>query len=386
MSVTASEHITVIPFSNDALSAVKTTFVAFEQPFPERAGRFERQFDALHRNCAVVMLTDTWPNAYHDSFSWKRVKKLIQEYGDPQERYTDGVWPETALYQTNVAQMFKLDETIRYRPHMWLYALYWDTCANPIRAADDMEISPEAGIVVPDRNVYPVSYPEPKLGPAEIPLTVIVIVGRDERPVVNASGIPPKAEVIVLQCFDDEVSTPRGTVIDCRDVPLGAAFNRALAASHGRRIAVCYANDISLGRFERQLKDDVDMSLGTVRCDSDEVEGWGLYGFTHTVDKPTRQLGTMMFTRRALERYAAHPDMDDGFDYDLYLRVLTDPSMSVAYHEKPLVQGFPNSCPYGHVYTQHVYNDAANRIRYGKVYHAWSYRAGPLDQHLRKGE
>jgi len=384
--VTVPEHVTVIPFSNDALRAVETTFVAFEQPFPERAGRYERQLEALHRNCAVVMLTDTWPNAYHDSFSWKRVKKLIQEYGDPQKRYTDGVWPETALYQTNVAQMFELDESIRYRPLMWLYALYWHTCANPIRAADDMEISPEAGIVVPDRNIYPVTYPAPQLAAPEIPLTVLVFVDRGDPPIVRTAGIPPEAQVIVLRCAGDDVQTSRGQVLDCRDVPLGAAFNRALALTHGRRIAICRTGDLPVQRFARQLKDDVDMSLSVVQCDDGEVDGWGLYGFTDTVDAPTRQLGTLMFKRRALERYAAHPDMHDGFDYDLYLRVLTDTAMSVAYHERPLVCGRRSTTPYGRTYTQQVYNDAANRIRYGKVYHAWSYRAGSLEQQLRTGE
>ncbi|HSN70896.1 MAG TPA: hypothetical protein VLT59_05275 [Steroidobacteraceae bacterium] len=383
--MTVSNLVTVIPFKNDALRAVTTPFVAFEQPFPERAGRFERQLDALHRNCAVVMLTDTWPNAYHDALSWKRVKGLIQGYGAPQERYTDGVWPESALYQTTVAQMFELDESIRYRPLMWLYALYWDTCANPLRAADDMEISPEAGIVVPDRNIYPVTYPTPKLGEPEVPLTLIVFVDRDDKPVVGAEELPPDTQVIVLQCAA-EVTTSCGEVIDCRDVPLGTAFNRALAASRGRRIAICRAGDRQLRRFDIQLKDDVDMSLSTIRCEDHTLDGWGMYSFTYTVDAPTRQLGTLMFTRRALERYAAHPDMDDGFDYDLYLRVLTDSDMSVAYHETPLVQGYKSVRPYGRIYTQQVYNDAANRIRYGKVYHAWSYRAGPLEQRLRASE
>lgn len=384
------DFVTVIPFDDEALRVVTTPFVAFEQPFESRAGRFERQKEVMFCNSPVVVLTDTWPDAHHDALNWSRGQEILKLYGQPQPRFTPCMWPESAMYVTDIAKMFKIDERIRYRPPMWFFSQYFEQCVDlqnePKRNDDDAEISPDAGIRVYDRNIYPVEYPKLKLAPVETDLTVIVIYDWDDSAMLDPKSVPKGAEILIAKCRPMWINADIGRIFDCSGMPVGAAFNRLVQLAHGKRIAVHRPSARSNDRWNRQLKDDADLSLSTIQLDRDAIEGWGMYSFTHVVDKPTRQLGTMMFSRKALERHAAHPDMPDGFDYDLYLRMMLDEELEVVYHETPLVHDRKNLCPYGRQYTQQVYNDAANRLRYGKAFHAWSYRTGPVDEQLPSAE
>ncbi len=61
----ADPRVTVVPMLNDALQAVKTPYVAFEHPFKDRPGRFERQADYLDEYGTQYTWTigDVWPAA-----------------------------------------------------------------------------------------------------------------------------------------------------------------------------------------------------------------------------------------------------------------------------------------------------------------------------------
>lgn len=376
--------MTVIPFSNVALRDVKTPFVAFEHPFQDRAGRFERQVDAMRLNTSVILFTDTWPDAFHDPFVSGRTRDALMAYGLPQKRYAHCLWPETALYQTDVARLFVVDETIKYRPHVHFFCQYWSACSEALRTADDVDLSMEAGICVPDRNIYAVDYPAPRLSKEKCQLSVIVLIERGNTFKIRRSDFPYGAEIIIVNCTTTNVDTDGLAVIDCSMMPTGAAFNVAVAEAHGKFIAIHKAGNTTGQRFDVQMSDDVDLSIVPIR-NGDKLEGWSSFGFTQLTDVPNGQAGGLMFSRRSLSTYSAQPTMHAGFDYDLYLRIVADQSMSLAYHDDICIDGPVYTNPYGTLYTQQVYNDAANRLRYGKVYHAWAIRPGPVDVGLRPG-
>ena len=144
--------LTVIPMTNEALQAVKTPFMAFEQPFPERAGRFERQLEAFRESVAAVMLTDTWPDALHDAAAFAKNSDALNAVGAPVTGDVRLVWPETAIYKTAVAQLYEIDEHVIYRPHMHFFGCVREHCTGHWTA--ECGVSPEAAISVPDRGIY----------------------------------------------------------------------------------------------------------------------------------------------------------------------------------------------------------------------------------------
>lgn len=350
-----NDQITIIPLDDEALHSVTTPFVAFEHGFKTRIAWVERMLEAFKRVTARVLLGDTWPDAQHDPISWGRVSEKMKVYDHPQTRYDLCFWPETAIYYTGVAQMYHVDPTIKYRPHMHFFGQYFDACtvhARRICKGDDIDASPEGIIYVDDRNIYPVEYPALSFPPIEQQLSIVAVgqqITRCER------------DAQVVHVSDDP------------SVPLGARFNEALSKTTGEWIVVLAGGYVDVGeRIDKQLADNADLSMGAVDVRSGK-EMWIPYGYSQTVDEPTGQLATMMFRRRVFQKLGGMCEsMSVGFDYDLYLRLLADRDLSLAYHTEPLVEGSAYDCPYGRAYTQNVYNDAANRIRYTKGYHGRS--------------
>ena len=224
-----------------------------------------------------------------------------------------------------------------------------------------MDILPEGVIYAKDRQIYPLAYPKLQLQPETCELTVIVF---GERKNIACAEIPDDAEVIEVE----DVS--------------GRSFNRAMEQAHGRFVALCQDGDIvTPERFAIQLQDDADLSLSPIESEQ-EHPAWSIRGYTQEADRPSNQLSTMMFRRSIFEELeGAHPDMTDGFDYDLYVRLVSDHRFEIAYHADTLVSRelFLED---GAVYTQQVYNDAVNRVRYTKDYHAPSIRARGLDERI----
>lgn len=343
------DNLTIIPMTNAALRAVDTPFVAFEHAFKTRPAWHLRQMEGFRRNSAFVMLGDTWPDAYHAPVSWGVVSNTLKSYDKPQSRHSVSVWPETAIYHTGVAKMFAIDESIRYRPQMQFFGQYYDSCAFDIRHGDDVEISPEAAIYVDDRNIYPVTYPTLYLPPAQMQLSV-VSVGEDE------SQLP--SDLHVVQMSDD------------RTIPAGKRFNDAVLQTASEYVAVVVAGYTNvLDRLELQLRDRAALSLGAV-ITPDGLEQWLPQNHVQLSDVPSGQLATMMFHRSVFERLGgACEELPEGFEYDLFLRVVSAGDLPLAYHTDGLVRGEPYVCRNGAAYTQQVYNDAANRLRYTKGYH-----------------
>lgn len=345
--------LTIIPASDAALHAVTTPFVAFEHDFDTRAAWAERQLEAFQRTTARVLLGDTWPDAHHDPMQWGRSSKVLQKYGTRSSRYDVRVWPETAIYHTGVAQLYNVDPTIHYRPQMHFFSQYIEPCSKQILEGDDVDMSPEAIIKVPDRNIYEVQYPVVKLPARECQLSIIAIGSPDlaDRP----------ADSQVVELSGDE------------SLPTGARFNLALERAAGEYIAVAVEGYTNLPRrFEQQLEYASDLSIGAVNTGGGQ-ELWTPYACMQYTDAPTGQLATMMFHRRVFERLGgACRDMSEGFGYDLFVRSLGEPDLSWTCHYKGLVRGEPYVCRSGKTYLQEVYNDVANRVRYTKGYHARS--------------
>lgn len=354
------EIITIIPPKADALDRVTTPFVAFEHPFEDRVGRFERQIESMVRYTPVIVVGDTWPDSFHDPMSWGRFKALFKQYRKPQPRWSACIWPESAIYATGIAKMLGVNEAVRYRPQLWTFCQFFDQCNT--NREDDIDILPEGSIYVDDRMIYPLAYPKLKLQPEACELSVIVF---GNPKVVSGVSTPGDAEIIIV-----------------KEAPSGRVFNEAVEKARGHFIAVCQEADrIAADRFVCQLKDDVDFSLSPV-ASSSRIPPWSIRGYTQSADVPNNQLSTWMFRRSIFEQLeGAHPDLTAGFDYDLYVRIVSDHRFSVAYHADSFVWR-KYELPFGLTYTQQVYNDAVNRIRYTKDYHALSVRARDLGKRI----
>ena len=356
-----TEYITVIPMTNAALRSVRTPFVSFEQPFENLPARFERQLLAMTRNTASVLLGGTWPDAYHDPIQWGRSSELLKAYFVPRTRYIQALWPETAVYNTSVARLFTIDESIRYRPQMHFFCQYYDACAPAIRAGDDMDLSPEAAIFAPDRNIYEVSYPKIVLPPVDRKLSVLQF------------GAGSIAESLTDQVLLDAAQLIGVSADDA--LPLGLRFNQAVEQSTGEYIVVTDARYVNRDtRFSLQLADEADLSMSAISA-SGAREAWVPYGYAQDTDTPTGQLATMVFHRRVFEQLGgACVDLSHGFEYDLFVRILNAQNLTLAYHNDPLVSGPSYVCADGKTYLQQVYNDAAARIRLTKGYHVRTVR------------
>ena len=261
------ELVTVAPMTAAALQRVTTPFVAFEHPLVDRVGRFERQIESMTRYMPVIVLGDTWPDSFHDPMRWARMTEIYETYTKPQERWASCVWPETALYSTNIAKLLGVNEQVRYRPQLWTFCQFFEKCN--LRRSDDIDMLPEGVIYVDDRMLYPLTYPKLQLQPETCELTVVIFGSRSD---VAGALLPDGAEVI-----------------EVADQPSGAAFNRAIMQAHGRFVAICQAGDtLAPTRFEQQLEDDADLSLSSIET-SGKTFAWSLRGYTQRVSRFRRR-------------------------------------------------------------------------------------------------
>lgn len=346
--VDVHDLVTVVPNDPSALSSVDTPFVAFEHPFKDCAGRFERQINSIGRYNAAVLLGDTWPDTHYVCITSSDLQRLYSIYRKPQDRWTQCLWPETAIYTAGVAKFIGVNPGIHYRPQLWTFCRYIELCS---KNGEDIDILSEGTICVKNRSVYPLAYPVISLSEEKCRLTILYY--GDQTGISGLEG-------------DDTQLIYMGA-----GKPDGATFNLGLAAAHGRFIAVCREGDeIDPDRFKQQIKADADL----VMC---PVEGggssWLPYRYTHRVDEPSEQLSSILFRREIFEHIgAAHPTLTVGFEYDLFVRIVSDKRMSIVNQSIPLVRREKRiESP---VYAQQVYNDAANRVRYSKDYHAPAIR------------
>lgn len=345
--------VTVVPNDPKALAAVSTPFVTFEHPFKDRYSRFERQLEGMGRYNVGILFGDTWPDSYHDKMNWGEFHDVTGSYWKPQKKWSRAIWPETALYVTGVAKLLGVNPTVKYRPQMWTFCRFYEKCRVN---QEDVDLLNEGTIYVQDRNIYPLTYPKLQLQPDQRELTIFWY---GKKPCSDLYQLPKDTEVLHSQ-----------------EEPNGNNFNRLVEQASGKYIAIHRDGDMSVSeRFKIQLGAAADLVLCPVAGGG---APWLIRGYTQTVDTPSEQLSSMMIRRSALASTGgAHPEMTAGFDYDLFVRMSVDPTISIAHLSETLIAR-DLKCPYGHVYTQQVYNDAANRVRYTKDYHALSVRRRSL--------
>lgn len=344
------DNVSIIPPTAAALAAVETPFVSFTHPFKVRIGSIERQIEAMRCYMAIITLGDVWPDSFHDALNWGRTHPLFATYTQPQERWCICLWPETAVYMTDTAKLLGVNESVKYRPQLWTFCQYFEKFSTGEDC--DFDVLPEGSIYVADRQLYPATYPMLELLPEDRELSIVALGGRPRGPTPN------DAEII----YHPDIS--------------GDAFNWAMQQATGRYVMCMQGGDRQLNdRAVRQLEDAADLSLGAIMLENGELKSWGLRDYTFRTDLPVEQFGTMMFRRDVFRTIpGAHPDMTAGFDYDLYVRIVSDARFDVVMHRAPLIERV-QTFPYGQVYTQQVYNDAANRVRYERDYHAVAVRA-----------
>lgn len=350
-----NSFVTIIPNDPVALEQVTTPFVSFVHPLTDRIGRFERQIESMARYNVGILLGDTWPDSYHDRINWVRTHQTLDKYTEPQTRWATVLWPETALYVTGVAKMLGVNASIRYRPQLWTFCQFFEKCRNN---SEDIDLLNEGTIYSSDRSVYPLSYPQLSLQEEQYSLSIFWY-GATE---FNRDGLKLPHDIEILSAGDV--------------TPDGENFNRLVEKAHGRYIAVCRDGDtIVPSRFNLQMDAKADLCISPVVAGGSP---WLLRGYTQVADTPSEQLSTMMIRRDVFNRVGgAATELTAGFDYDLFVRICADSRNSVAYISEPLVAR-ELSLPCGSVYTQQVYNDAANRVRYTKDYHAIAVRERPL--------
>ena len=379
------DDLTVIPMTNEALQAVTTPFVAFEQPFPERAGRFERQLEALSESVAALMLTDTWPDSLHDSTIFSKNGAALDAVGKPATVDSRLVWPETAVYKTNVAQLYEIDERVFYRPHMHFFGRVRDNITG--HWAAECGISPEAAIRVPDRGIYELGKSAQAVALSDESKRVTGILVIDHLTTVHPETLQSwqaqserSKELIVVLCGGDQktvLSAVRAADIVIDASPMDApsdAFNLALEQAHGTYVVLVDPIGVSLReRLEYQCDCDVDVSAVVAFRDYELA----LHTHSWKSGMPGAIEFSLMFHRRVFERTGGmYPTLPVGFVYDKFLQAQQHYDLSFAMLRQQLIGNIDYPYPYGRVYSQQVYTDVFRRrlIKDGE-FHAWSLRS-----------
>ena len=379
------EDLTVIPMTNDALQAVKTPFMAFKQPFPERAGRFERQLEAFRMSMAVVHLTDTWPDATYDTITFGRTNKALSDVGQPVDGTAWIVWPETAIYKTEVAQLYKIDERIRYRPQAYFFGQLREHITG--HWTSECGMSAEAAIVVPDRGIYEhgESAQPIELGEESKRVTGILVI--DHLTDVHSEALQSwqmqteqSKELIVVLCGVDQkaaLSAVRAADIVVDASPMDApsdAVNLALQQAHGAYITILDSRGVSLReRLERQCSIASDVSYIAPK----RAQELALHTHSWRAGVPSHVEFSLMFHRRVFERTGGmYPTLPVGFIYDKFLQAQQHFDLTFSVLRQQLLGSIDYRFPYGRVYSQQVYNDVCRRrsVNDGE-YHAWSLRS-----------
>lgn len=377
------DNITVIPMTNEALQAVTTPVVAFEQPFPERAGRIQRQLEDMLASISCVMLADTWPDALYNCIPYAVKTRAVSAVGKPFDRDSIAVWPETAMYKTNVAQLHEIDTRVLYRPHMHFFCRLRDQ----IRGHWDAEcgLSPEPGIVVPDRGVYDtgLTHPAITMEPQSLRVTGILVI--DHLTSVHPETLQSwqaqaekSKELIIAICNVDPDSVGAilrmaDTVVDARDCAPSDAVNAALRCARGEYITVLDPSAISLReRLTAQCDVGADVVALAPRHDYEPV----LHSHSWLAGSPTSVEHTIMFHRRVFQLTGGmYPTLPVGFVYDKYLQAQAHHELSFAVLRTQLTGSIDHALPYGNAYSQGVYNDVFRRRQvHDRESNAWYLR------------
>jgi hypothetical protein len=372
-------NVTVIPFTNEALQAVKTPYVAFEHPFTDRAARFERQLEAFVRSMAVVMLTDTWPDAYYDALNPGKARKIVDALNKPMAIADRSIWPETAIYKTDVAQLYKIDERVRYRPHMHFLCGMRDEITG--HWVFECVMSPEAAITVPDRGVYELPDP-PNVqmeNPADVAVTGVALL--DHLTTVHVDAIRSwqqqterSKELVAVLCGakTEDVRDLLGVadkVIEAPDDTPAQAFNHALRVARGTHIANWDVNaNHGYDRLQHQLAMNVDVSHA---MDDGELQ---LHLHSQYSGRPVRDEGSIIFNRRVFEVLGGmQPELPVCFLRDKYLHAQSVERFTFGMLRSSLATYYGEISEYGLSYCQQVANDAFKRRRTkDREFHAWS--------------
>lgn len=375
--------ITVIPMTNEALKSVDTQLVAFEQPFPERASRFERQMDAFRDGVSCVFLADTWPDAQHNAMDWGMKSRALNRVGRPIEVKSPVVWPETAIYKTSVARLHKIDERVIYRPHAHFFCQVRDNITGHWVA--ECGLASEAGIVVPDRCVYDrgLTHPPALLAEQTVRVTGILVIDHLTR--VHPETIQSwqaqsekSKELIVVHCGCDSASVQLASkvadiTIDAGMVAPSDAVNAALQQAHGEYIVILDPEAVGLHeRLDVQCSAALDVSaigLSNAYAPILHTHSW-------MSGRPDAIEYTLMFHRRVFELTGGmYPTLPVGFIYDKFLQAQKHHELSFGVLHYQLTGNIDYPQPYGKLYSQMVYNDVfRRRLTHDRECHAWYLR------------
>lgn len=376
------DDIAVIPMTNEALQAVDAPFVTFEQPFPERDSRLERQMDAFREGVSCVFLTDTWPDAQHHAFNWGLKVIALNGIGNPIEARSTVAWPETAIYKTNVAKLYEIDERVLYRRHMHFFCQLRDNITGHWLA--ECGLSSEAGIKVPDRGVYDLGLKHPVVAFAEQTKRVTGILVVDHLTAIHPEAIASwqiqteeHKELIIVHC---DCETPElqpafsvaDLVINAGSVAPSDAFNLALQQAHGEYVTLLDPQAVSL-RERLTVQCDLGFDI-SISAQKDSIPM--LHTHSWRAGMPTANEYAIVFHRRVFERTGGmYPTLPLGYVYDKYLHAQQDHELSFGAVHYQLIGNINYPRPYGKSYSQNVYNDVfRRRMIHDRESHAWYIR------------
>lgn len=399
----ADSRVTVVPMLNEALQAVRTPYVAFEHPFKDRPGRFERQADCLDEYGGQYFWTigDVWPAAVEKPMMIRTLRRALR--GIPRANYLKNfMWPEGVLYHTCAAQLISIDERVVYRPQLAYWLRLYEEMGGAF--ADGALLSTEAHIEVPDRVGYPHKPAVPKIAfaPATLPLTLIAAT--DD----HAATLKQSLKSLSAQTFTNwelrivDCGSTDGTreildgICDPRIVFLphtgrrtrGNALNLAMESACGERIAIWEPTCTALPqRLERQLMFQGDM-VGCQLAEISEKDGYVnyqprpsdllYYAFTrYSVIEPI-PFPSLMFHRKLVQQHGGFDTkLSVRYGYEFELRVLDDQQNSYGRLETELVlrlAAAPNdeTTVYGRYYYTLVGRDIAAGYNMKRGCHEWA--------------
>ncbi len=398
----ADPRVTVIPMLNDALQAVETPYVAFEHPFRDRPGRFERQADGLDIFSDQYFWTigDVWPAAGAKPMMIRTLRRALR--GIPRAaELAKFLWPEGVLYRTSVVKLYPIDARVVYRPHLAYWLGIYADMAHAFSAG--ALFSTEAHIEVPDRTLYPhePGTTEIMFAPVSMPLTIIMATENHattlrqslkslfdqtftnwELRIVDCGSTDGTREI--LSSIDD----PRVTFLShSGQRTRGNALNLAMERARGERIAIWEPTCISLPqRLEQQLAFPGDM-VGcriTEISTKDEITTYQprpsdllYYAFTRYSTNDLLPFPSLVFHRRLVKEYGCFDTkLSVRYGYEFELRVLDDQKNSCGRIDRELIlrpADAPNdeTTAYGQYYYTLVGRDIAARYNMKRGLHAW---------------
>lgn len=361
----ADARVTVIPVSNAALQAVETPYVAFEHAFKNRPSRLTRQADALDLDSAMAAyaIGDVWPMGQLKPYSVRRMQNFVRSFALFKPVFRTHLWPETALYKTNVLKHCVLNEKIVYRPA----AEPWTRLKKDIGRSFSRRTlyMPEPMITVADRMCYSHTFagPDLTLPGASCAVSILIVLDGAIPDLIAVTDVFKQSladiEVLVADCDGQagklaDVTEARLTVVDTAGMTRAAAMNHLLELSHGKRIALWDTScAYDPARLEQQMKIDADFVGGPVQGD-DEAELHDSIPLGHTNFSGLSYVPqeTMLISRKAFERLGGFdPYLSVQYALDIQLRAFGDTDLTLAQHQAMLARRIPgNHCSEHAVY------------------------------------